>query len=467
MRIDRLELRNFKKFAEMTFEFPRSVNAAPDAGSFHVLIGENGSGKTSVLDALAVCLGVWLVRTPDSMLASSRRSIAPSEKRLELVRTGDRALFQEAQGDVSVRAVGRIEERDQLAWEQSIRAGKKNTSRVGAKEALEIVQQAYSRAQLAEHVLMPVIAYYGAGRAWLAHNERNKAKAKSNGPARRWAAFYDCLNERIRLADLADWFQSEAIERGNRRGTWRPGFEIVRLAILRCIPQGDDIWYDSDRKEIVLSIDGQGQPFGNLSAGQRMMLALVADIAIKAVTQNNFLVPPDALTAMDEPFPRVLAETPGVILIDELDVHLHPTWQRHVVENLRTVFPRLQFIATTHSPFIIQSLRTEELINLEGQTVPETGNLSVEEIAKGLMGVERPDASVRYEEMVEAAKDYLQTLEEAAKAPLEKLADYEAKLAVGIAHYADNPAFQAFLELKHTAKLGANAAVGTAGLKGT
>jgi hypothetical protein len=98
------------------------------------------------------------------------------------------------------------------------------------------------------------------------------------------------------------------------------------------------------------------------------------------------------------------------------------------------------------------------LINLQGQSVPELGNLSVEAIAQGLMGVDRPDVSERYEKMVGAAKDYLLTLEEARSAPESKLADYEQKLAAGIAPYADNPAFQAFLELKHTARLGENVA---------
>ena len=78
--------------------------------------------------------------------------------------------------------------------------------------------------------------------------------------------------------------------------------------------------------------------------------------------------------------------------------------------------PRLQFISTTHSPFIVQSLREDELINLQGQSVPQLGNLSVEEIASGLMGVERPDVGQRYEQMVAAAKDYLTTLEEAGSA---------------------------------------------------
>jgi predicted ATP-binding protein involved in virulence len=359
MRIDRLEVRNFKKFAEQTFTFHPQ---------FTLLVGENGSGKTSVLDALSVALGVWLVQghMPDSSLANSTRTIAASEKRLRLIRTGDRPLFQDAEGDVSVRAIGRVQEHEGIAWEQRIGAGKKKASNAAAKEALDIVDQAYSRARRAEHILLPIIAYYGAGRAWLPHNQRGRAKAKSNGsPANRWAAFYDCLNERIRLSDLADWFQAEAIARGNRGGSYRPGFEIVRKAVLRCVPDADDIWYDGERKEIVFSIAGESQPLSNLSAGQRMMLALVADIAIKAVTQNNYLVPPDALGPADEPLPRVLAQTPGVVLIDELDVHLHPRWQRQVASDLKQTFPSIQSVCTSHSPQVIGELTPQEIRILE------------------------------------------------------------------------------------------------------
>jgi hypothetical protein len=329
-----------------------------------------------------------------------------------------------------------------------------------------VIWDAYERVSRGEQVVLPVICYYGAGRAWLPHNERNKAKAKSNGPANRWEAFYDCLNERIRLADLAHWFRGEHIAMGNRQGRYRSGFEVVRRAVLACVPGADGIWYDSDSEEIALSMIGNPQPFGNLSAGQRVMLALVADLAIRMVTQNNFLVPADVSGLDDEPLPGVLAQTPGVVLIDELDVHLHPKWQRTVVESLRKVFPRLQFISTTHSPFIVQSLREDELISLEGQSVPQLGNLSVERIASGLMGVERPDVGQRYEQMVVAAKDYLMGLEEAVRAPADKLADYENQLAARIAPYADNPAFQAFLEMKHAAKLGVRAQAEQTATKG-
>jgi predicted ATP-binding protein involved in virulence len=95
MRIDQIELRNFKKFAQATFEFPRPVNAPADAGSFHVLIGENGTGKTSILDAVAVALGVWLEKVPDSLLANSYRHLTTNDKRLTATPQGDRMLPQQ------------------------------------------------------------------------------------------------------------------------------------------------------------------------------------------------------------------------------------------------------------------------------------------------------------------------------------------------------------------------------------
>ncbi|MDP1561346.1 MAG: AAA family ATPase [Pirellulaceae bacterium] len=458
MRIDRLDLLNFRKFEDSTFEFPRSTNSRPGNGSFHVLIGENGSGKTTILDALAVAMGVWLERKPDSLLANSHRRLRKEDKRLVAIQAGDRTQFHRVADTMSVHATGRVLNATQVSWGQELGVGKTKVSNASSKEVLASIWTAYEKVGRGEPILLPVLCYYGAGRAWLSHNERQNVKAKSNGPQNRWEAFYDCLSERIRMADLAHWFLNEHIAMGNRNGRPRPGFDVVRRAALASIPGADEIWYDSDYQEIVLSIRGNVQPFGNLSAGQRVMLSMVVDLAIRMVTQNNHLLPEDAAESEVDSWPRVLEQTPGIVLIDELDVHLHPKWQRGVVESLRRVFPEIQFITTTHSPFIVQALREDELINLQGQTVPQFGNLSVERIANGLMGVERPDVGLRYEEMVEVAKDYLIQLEQAAVAPQEKLAAFESKLAEQIAPYADNPAFQAFLELKHAAKLGARSA---------
>ena len=399
MRIDRLELRNFKKFAEL------DLSLHPQ---FTLLIGDNGAGKTSVLDALAVALGVWLVRTPDSTLTGSRRPINPSEIRLESRPHGDRDLFTEAGGGVSVKATGQIEDRDHLMWEHRIDPGKRSGTDRRAKDALAVVESTYERARTDEGLLLPVIAYYGAGRAWLPHRERYKSRVAPDGPARRWAAFYDCLNERIRIADLNQWFHREAIAAVNRGGRFRPGFEVVRQAVLRCVPAADRMWFDGDRAEIALSIEGRAQPFSNLSAGQRMMMALVADIAIKAVTQNNHLVPEDVYPAANGALPDVLAQTQGVVLIDELDVHLHPRWQRRVASDLKSTFPNIQFVCTSHSPQVIGEVAPEEIRNLDdtagGRAPDQSYGLDSNAILEGVMGADsRTQNGERAIEAVEGA----------------------------------------------------------------
>jgi AAA15 family ATPase/GTPase len=142
-------------------------------------------------------------------------------------------------------------------------------------------------------------------------------------------------------------------------------------------------------------------------------------------------------------------------MVDELDLHLHPKWQRRVIEDLRTTFGNLQFFCTTHSPFLIQSLRCgDELLMLDGQPTAKLGDLPLEEIARGIQGVSDPEVSERYHKMKKAARTYLEILEEAEREPEEKLEEYRTKLSESIAPYADNPAFQAFLEMKRAAKLG-------------
>jgi len=144
-------------------------------------------------------------------------------------------------------------------------------------------------------------------------------------------------------------------------------------------------------------------------------------------------------------------ETSGVVLIDEIDLHLHPKWQRRVVEDLKRTFPQIQFIATTHSPFIIQSLRPDELINLDNRD-GEYYNKSIEDIAEDVMGVELPQQSERWKKMMQAAEKYYQVLEQAKNASEAEIEKLKEKLDELSMPYSDDPAYQGFLKMERLAR---------------
>lgn len=174
-----------------------------------------------------------------------------------------------------------------------------------------------------------------------------------------------------------------------------------------------------------------------LSDGERAFLAVLGDLVRRLALANPKL---------DDP---LLGH--GIVLIDELELHLHPRWQREVVEKLRATFPNIQFIATTHSPFIIQSLRPGELITLDPEEFGEYANRSVEDIAEHVMGVEVPQKSERYLEMMKAAEEYYRLLQlsdttEAA------IASAQVVLNELAARFSDDPAYHALLKLELEAK---------------
>ena len=444
MRIDRAHIRNFKCFDETDLELnPR----------FTLLVGDNGAGKTTMLDALAVAAGIWLVKPPDSTLAGSGRNILPSEIRLLSKEEGDRAQFLECK-PVSVEVAGEITGHS-VRWCRQVRLDGTRTTNADAKAALEIIERHFSRVLGGESVLSPVIAYYGAGRAWLPSRSRSEQGGRRNGPARRWEAFYDCFNERIRLTDLNVWFRREAIAFASRSGSWRPGYDVVKHAILRCVPDADDLWYDGDRGELVLSIGGEARTFTNLSAGQRMMVALVADIAIKAVAQNAYLVPEVRPHAGEILLSEVLCRTPGLVLIDEIDAHLHPRWQRRVVDDLKQTFPAIQFVCTSHSPFIIQSLEAGELRSLEpgGTALVEYADRSIEDIAEDIQRVDVPQQSHKSLELNRATERYFKLLQEwDGEEESEALKEAEATYRAIAERYSANPGLGAVLKLDALAR---------------
>ncbi|HLA34343.1 MAG TPA: AAA family ATPase, partial [Rhodocyclaceae bacterium] len=327
--------------------------------------------------------------------------------------------------------------------------------------------------------ILPIIRYFGAGRLWESvrdtqgnalsrhkgkHPEElaedaddlEKALLEQDRLSEPFYGYRMSVDKRCNPDDLIRWM---AVERRNELDEEErsPALRLVYQAIESLLPEIESARYSVKLKTIVLNYrNGQRRTFPELSDGYRNVVAIAADLAIKAAMLNPQLAE------------KALEFTPGIAMIDELDLHLHPKWQRRIVEDLRRTFPKLQFICTTHSPFLIQSLRCgDELLVLgadisapaehddaeEIQTTDTLNNLGIETIASGIMGV-AAEASPRYMAMLEAARGYLAELDEAANSPADRLAEYKRQLAERIAPFADNPAFQAILEAERIDKLG-------------
>lgn len=444
-RIDRLEIRNFKKFSEYTCDF---------CPQFTLLVGNNGTGKTTVLDALAVAAGVWLINYPDANLASSGRNILSHEIRAETLKTIDSFRLIDCK-PVEVRAMGVIGT-ETISWQRKISLKGYRTSNSDSKKAMQIVAQLFEQDRMGEKSWLPIIGYYGAGRAWLPSNSRDRKTTKlAHEPSRRWDGFHDCLAERIRIGDLQNWFHREAIAALNRHGEMRMAYKVVKFAILHCIPAADNLWFDPDRLEIMLLVDGQALPFNNLSAGQKMMVALIADIAIKMVTQNfAFLAEESELDY--QTLPQVLQKTPGLVLIDELDVHLHPKWQRRVVNDLKNTFPAVQFVCTSHSPFIIQSISPGELrsLDVEDSQSLQYVNQSIEDIAEDIQLVDVPQQSLKAQQLAQATERYFALLQNQNASDSDELLTAEADYRQALEPFSNDPGLTAFLKLEAMTKAG-------------
>lgn len=422
MKVEQLEVKNFKGFAHKVIDF---------SPQFNILVGDNGTGKTAVLDALAVGIGTLLLGFDDIV----SRTIKSQE-----IHHIDRELGQittfEPQYPVVVRCRGKINDNETLIWERSLSKKGGKTSNKGAKSIIEYAGHCQEQVRQGETIILPLISYYSTGRLWLQKKEKSVAVLT---PGSRMLGYIDCLEPASGEKMLMRWFKTMEMAAIQRQVPMKV-LEGLRTAVKNCLEGCEAVYYDIQQDGLVTVLaDKHSRPAHLLSDGQRTILAMTADIAYRAAVLNPHLGE------------RAILETPGIVLIDELDLHLHPNWQRKIIKRLRTTFPLIQFIATTHSPTIVQSLQPGEVINLNDYNIGEYYDKSIEDILEWVMGVDNPQRSQRYKDMVIAAKEYYQVLENVKSAPPEQIAELERRLDELVAPFSDDVAYHTFLEMERTA----------------
>lgn len=427
MKINELQLVNFHGFDSRSITFHESFTA---------LVGDNGTGKTGILDGLAIALGSYL----SGIDGVSSRHIKREEIFRKTYKHGGLTDVQ-MQFPVEVTCSGTIGGQE-ISWSRFLNGINGATTSKEAREMKEYATNLQELVRKGSTVILPVVSYYGTGRLWMARRESKKDRFTKN----RMEGYRNCLEPDSDEKHFRTWIEKMTyIEL--QRGQTPAVLKAVREAVSNCMRDWKTIEYDVDSQEVRLrNDDGTVLPFHLLSDGLRNMIGMVADIAHRMAMLNP---------SVEE---NVVRETPGIVLIDEIDLHLHPKWQRTIVNDLKRTFPKVQFIVTTHSPFIIQSLEQGELRRLhhhedDDETVlsEEFVGRSIEDIAEVVMEVEQVQRSNKKQRMFDVAQQYYQLLEQGKKANNHKLIKLKSELDEIEAMYSDDVAYYAFLKMERAA----------------
>lgn len=344
VRIDRLNLRNYRGFTEREFSLhPR----------FNLFVGENATGKTSILDALTLAMDSWFL----GMKAGERSgSIRAHEVRFKTYFYEDSAKF-EPQYPSMVEAFGLVMGK-QVSWMRDLTHVGGRTSTAGAKDLTSISSDADRKVRDGVVVDLPLICSYGAERLWYETHHRDKKEDHSaKSRPSRLDGYRDCTAFEIQETVLIKWIQAEILL-SQQKGSDTNALAVMKQALVSCVEDAQTVQFDPHLDDLIVGMAQHGpQLFHNLSAGQRIMVIMIGDMARRAVTLNPHM-------GRD-----VLKRIAGIVTIDELDLHIHPKWQRRVIHDLKKTFPNIQFVATTHSPQLIGETHPDEIRMLENWDV--------------------------------------------------------------------------------------------------
>lgn len=375
MQINHITIQNFRCFESFEAKFHKELT---------VIVGNNGSGKSTLLDAVSIAVGTFLAGF-DGM---SSPGIAKDDALNKCYDMGSVVELQ-PQFPVSIGASG-IVAGTSIAWKRELRSAEGKTTVVDAKEMTAVSTALQSQVRNGEKPLLPLISYYGTGRLWAQKREKKSSELMSFN---RQMGYVDCLDAASNEKMMRKWFEKMTLQSATN-GTPTPELIAVKSAIVQCF-QGItgfddvDVQFNLDTHELDILYRNEGSereryPMKELSDGYKNTLSMVADIAYRMAVLNPWLLD------------QVLSETTGIVLIDEIDLHLHPQWQQRIIGDLRTIFPKVQFIVSTHAPLVINSVKKENLLILTDQQASEPQNeifgRDANAILNSIMGVnERPD----------------------------------------------------------------------------
>jgi AAA domain, putative AbiEii toxin, Type IV TA system/AAA ATPase domain len=422
MRINKIEIRNFRAF--------EAKNAAFDP-LFTLLVGPNGSGKSSLLSAVARAtrgvLKLGLDAKPGQ--PKSGTPFAESDYRRSTRVDAGGAAWSQVQAPTLLKVDWH--DNEQHAQVESLEA---EPGRWGGATSFRIDQ---IKSWMSEQTATPVPMVFHVGVDPIEPHDRQLISTASPFASREQV--YESSWERaFDPRRLVQWFQHNEL-RTLQEGQSPAAYSAARQAALSGI-HASDIRFVVKDNQLMLLHEGEGwRPFDQLSDGQKRIAGIFCELALRCASLNSHLGD------------RCIVDTPGIVTIDELDLHLHPKWQRSLIGDLCRTFPKLQFIAASHSPFLLQAaFEYGQVLNVSTGQFVEPGDTSIEDIAEAVMGVPQPQRSQRFNDLKAKAQRYYELLEgqPVSDADRQSLQD---ELDRAMAPFANDPATAAWLAQRREA----------------
>lgn len=437
-KIQELALFNYRRFENKKFMLNPRMN---------VFAGKNGSGKTTVLEAANVMLGAYLAAYKTYVPSRFVYNIKSTDVRQKAQISEDSTILTTgtiSQYPCKISCTAQWDDKDKLVEFQRVILKEDARTKFGGSNPMQPTvitwEEEIAKADHSDNsVVLPLVLYLSTARLW---KDGNKKSAKK-GVFSRTDAYSHCLDAQHGL-DIAfrylDTLKAVAVEENG--GKLFPAYEAILKAVNEAFREelqpGEEIIFSTKYEDDMIAlktIEGTILPFQMLSDGYRNVIKIILDIAARMCILNPYLKG------------EALKMTPGIVLIDEVDLSLHPTWQKRIIGILKEQFPRIQFICATHSPFIIQSLEEGELITLDQPLDSEYSGEGLEDIAEDIMGVVLPQYSEKKRKIYEASREYFAALKDAkTQDEIEKLGKRLAELE---AEYSENPAYMAWVHQQY------------------
>lgn len=391
LKISEVSIRNFRGYSQFR---------VPLHSSLSVLVGENGAGKTSILEAVACGLGPFLTAMPDA--------------KGKLIKKSD--IHVNTNGVADYTRIT-IETTSSLSWDLVTKgAGTAEAPKLGTAALT-----AYASQLVDSQSEFPLIAYYGTSRALTPTS--SKVAINPFEKEIRGEGYDSALDAKVNYGIIKNWFSKIEVDELRKRDELRdyafihPAKRLVSETVYQIVDRATSLEFDKKSNDVVVHWKNENGErikltLEQLSEGYRNMVALTIDLVRRA-----YLLNPTSANPLN---------VSGIVLIDEIELHLHPRWQQRVLYDLTELFKNIQFIVTTHSPQVLTTVHSESIRIVsansgEAKLLTGTstyGSESIRMLEEVLGGTSRPQHIEivkklnRYTELVESDKwDIAEALE--------------------------------------------------------